>query len=322
MSVLYPLRFHPVLRRYLWGGRRLSTLGKTLGPENDYAESWEIVDHGADQSVVAHGALAGHTLGELASHYPDELFGRDGSPTSFPLLFKFLDANDRLSIQVHPDDARAAKLVPPDRGKTEAWVILEAAPDSYLYAGLRPGVDADTLRREIPRRTCELCIERIEPRVGDCFFLPAGVVHALGPGLLVAEIQQASDTTYRIYDWSRVGPDGKPRKLHIDEAIEAIDYQYGPVTAQQPAAAGNPHAERLVACDQFVLDRWTVSGEERVGGDDRFHILAVIEGSLAIDGDPAAVPLERGGVALLPAGLGPVGVKASPRAIFLDAYLP
>ena len=183
-------------------------------------------------------------------------------------------------------------------------------------------MDADTLRREIPRRTCELCIERIEPRVGDCFFLPAGVVHALGPGLLVAEIQQASDTTYRIYDWSRIGPDGKPRKLHVDAALEAIDYQYGPVTAQRPATAGNPHAERLVACDQFVLDRWTISGEERVGGDDRFHILAVIEGSLAIDGDPAAVPLERGGVVLLPAGLGPVGVKASPRAVFLDAYLP
>jgi mannose-6-phosphate isomerase len=322
MSVLYPLRFHPVLRRYLWGGRRLTTLGKTLGPENDYAESWEIVDHGADQSVVSHGALAGQTLGELASHYASELFGRDGSPASFPLLFKFLDANDRLSIQVHPDDARAAKLVPPDRGKTEAWVILDAAPDSYLYAGLRSGVDAATLRREIARRTCELCVERIEPRVGDCYFLPAGVVHALGPGLLVAEIQQASDTTYRIYDWSRLGPDGQPRKLHVNEALEAIDYQYGPVTAQRPATAGNPHVERLVACDQFVFDRWTVSAEERVGGDDRFHILAVIEGSLTIDGDPAAVPLERGGVALLPAGLGAVGVKASKGAVFLDAYLP
>jgi len=322
MSVLYPLRFHPVLKRYLWGGRRLATLGKTLGPENDYAESWEIVDHGADQSVVSHGALAGQTLNELASHYPEELFGRTSAPTSFPLLFKFLDANDRLSLQVHPDDARAARLIPPDRGKTEAWVILDAAPNSYLYAGLRPGVDAATLRREIPRRTCELCVELIEPRVGDCFFLPAGVVHALGPGLLVAEIQQASDTTYRIYDWSRVGSDGKPRKLHVEEALEAIDYHYGPVAAQEPAPSGNPHAERLVSCDQFVLDRWTVAGEQRVGGDDRFHILAVIEGSLAIEGDPAQSPLERGGVVLLPAGLGAVEVKASPRAVFLDAYLP
>jgi mannose-6-phosphate isomerase len=323
MPVDYPLRFEPLFRRYLWGGRRLqSVLGKQIGEGEDFAESWEIVDHGADQSVVLHGALAGQTLNELSSHYPEELFGRAGAPTSFPLLFKFLDANDRLSIQVHPDDARAARLVPPERGKTEAWVILDAAADSYLYAGLRPGVDAATLRREIPRRTCELCVELIEPRVGDCFFLPAGVVHALGPGLLVAEIQQASDTTYRIYDWSRIGPDGKPRKLHIDEALDAIDYGYGPVTAQQPTSAGNPHAERLVACDQFVLDRWTVAGEERVGGDDRFHILAVIEGSLSIDGDPAQTQLERGGVVLLPAELGAVGVKASPRAVFLDAYLP
>jgi mannose-6-phosphate isomerase len=322
MSVLYPLRFHPVLKRYLWGGRRLSTLGKTLGPESDYAESWEIVDHGADQSVVAHGALAGQTLGELTRGHAGELLGRGAAYDSFPLLFKFLDANDRLSIQVHPDDARAARLVPPDRGKTEAWVILDAAPDSYLYAGLRPGVDAETLRREIARRTCELCIERVEPQAGDCYFLPAGVVHALGPGLLVAEIQQASDTTYRIYDWSRLGPDGLPRKLHVNEALEAVDYSYGPVTAQRPAPAANPRAERLVDCDRFVLDRWKCSGEERVGGDDRFHILAVLEGSLAIDGDPASVPLARGGVVLLPAVLGAVEVKASTGTVFLDAYLP
>ncbi len=158
--------------------------------------------------------------------------------------------------------------------------------------------------------------------MGDCYFLPAGVVHALGPGLLVAEIQQASDTTYRIYDWGRLGPDGRPRTLHLDQALEAIDYEYGLVTAQVPAPAGNTRRERLVDCDRFVLDRWAIAGDDRVGGDDRFHILAVLEGTLAIDGDPAAEPLARGGVVLLPAALGAVGIRPSPEAVFLDAYLP
>ncbi len=322
MTAFYPLRFQPILRRYLWGGRRLETLGKVLGPFDDYAESWEIADHGADQSVVAEGHLAGHTLGELVRRHGRALLGRHAGVQQFPLLFKFLDAHDRLSIQVHPNDARAALLEPPDLGKTEAWVILAAEPDSYLYAGLRRGFDRATLGREVARRTCELCLERIEPRPGDCFFLSAGVVHALGPGLLVAEIQQASDTTYRLYDWSRLGPDGKPRQLHVAEALEAIDYDHGPVAAQQAQPSARPGVERLVACDKFVLDRWKLSGAERAGGDGRCHILAVIEGAVEIEGDPAKRTLERGGVVLLPAELGAVGITARDTAVFLDAYLP
>ena len=321
MSVLYPLRFHPIFRRYLWGGRRLESLGKTLGPGNDYAESWEIVDRGADSSVVTDGALAGRTLGELVRNHRAELLGRHQSLDRFPLLFKFLDAHDRLSIQVHPDDARAARLDPPDLGKTEAWVILAAEPGSYLYGGLRRGIDRETLKREIARRTCELCVEYIEPHVGDCYFLPAGVVHALGPGLLVAEIQQASDTTYRLYDWGRVGPDGQPRKLHVESALEAIDYTHGPLAAQAPQPTDTLGVERLVQCDQFVLDRSSIDGTGSVGGDDRFHILAVVEGALEIAGDPAGRPLTPGDIALLPAAMVNTAVKAR-GAVVLDAYLP
>jgi len=322
MPVLYPLRFQPLLRRYLWGGRRLATLGKSLGPENDYAESWEVVDRRDAQSVVTAGPLAGHTLGDLVRSHGRELLGRHAAATRFPLLFKFLDAHDRLSIQVHPDDARAAQLDPPDVGKTEAWVILAAEPGSYLFAGLRGGIDRETFRREIARRTCELCLERIEPRAGDCFFLPAGVVHALGPGLLVAEIQQPSDTTYRIYDWSRLGPDGQPRQLHVDAALEAIDFRYGPVARQPPLTTDTAGVERLVACDQFVLDRRKIIGAQPIGGDDRCHLLAVIEGAVEVEGDPAACPLPCGGVMLLPAELGRVSVTAPARAVVLDAYLP
>ena len=240
----------------------------------------------------------------------------------FPLLFKFLDAQHRLSIQVHPDDARAARLNPPDLGKTEAWVVLAVEPHSYLYAGLRHGIDRDTLAAELERHTVELSCERIEPRVGECFFLPPGVVHAIGPGLMVAEIQQASDTTYRLYDYDRRGPDGKPRQLHVEEALEVIDYTHGPVSAQRPQPTATSGVERLVNCDKFVLDRVSVRGSHRAGGDQRCHILAVLEGEIAIAGDPLDRPLTRGGVALLPAELGATELLSPSAAVVLDAYLP
>jgi mannose-6-phosphate isomerase len=253
--------------------------------------------------------------------YPRELMGRHQGASRFPLLFKFLDAQTRLSMQVHPDNARAALLDPPDLGKTEAWVIVEAAPRSFLYAGLRQGITRETLVHELTRQTCELCVERIEPVSGDCFFLPAGVLHALGPGLLVAEIQQSSDTTYRLYDWNRRGPDGQPRALHVDQALEAINYDCGPVSAQQPQATQRDGVERLVACDQFVLDRWRFAGTMLAGGDDRFHIVAVLSGQVSIAGDPMG-PLTAGSVALLPAEAGDVAVTAAGEAVVLDAYLP
>jgi mannose-6-phosphate isomerase len=322
MGLLYPLRFQPLLRRYIWGGRRLETLGKTLGPESDYAESWEIADHGDDQSIVAFGPLTGRSLGRLTREHAQELLDKHASRPRFPLLFKFLDAHDRLSIQVHPDNPRAALLDPPQLGKTEAWVILEADPGSYLYAGLRRGIDRDTLAREVVRHTCELCLRRIEPAVGDCYFLPSGVVHALGPGLVVAEIQQASDITYRLYDWGRPGPDGRPRTLHVEEALAAIDFQYGPVAAAQAEPTGDPTVERLVHCDEFVLDRWRLSGMHQAAGDQRCHIMAVLSGEVEIAGDPAGAPLVKGGVVLLPAELGPTAIQARGEAVLLDAYLP
>ncbi len=322
MPNLYPLRFQPILRRYLWGGRRLESLGKKLDDGSDYAESWEVVDRGADQSVVAYGPLAGRSLHELLLDHAEALLGRHAGQARFPLLIKFLDAQQRLSIQVHPDDARAALLDPPDLGKTEAWVILAAEPGSYLFAGLRWAVDRQLLAREVARHTCELCVARIEPSVGDCFFLPAGVLHALGPGLLVAEIQQASDTTYRLYDWGRLGPDGQPRQLHIEEALDAIDYRYGPVTAQQPKPTELAHVEQLVACDKFVLDRWSLSTAEPVGGDDRCHILLVLSGEVELDGDACPEPLRAGSAVLVPAALGEVTVRPGKASVLLDTYLP
>jgi mannose-6-phosphate isomerase len=321
---LYPLRFQPLFRRYLWGGRKLGdAIGKPIGPEGDYAESWEIVDRGADQSVVAYGPLEGQTLHELVSQHGRALFG-EAAPRfeSFPLLFKFLDCQRVLSVQVHPDDAGGAKLDPPDLGKTEAWIILQAEPGSVVYAGIKRGFDRAALAREVNRGTTELCLHRFEPQVGDCLFIPAGTVHALGAGLLVAEVQQASDTTFRLFDWNRTDASGQPRPLHVEQALETIDFSRGPLAPQKPTATGRPHVERLVACDKFVIDRWRFRTREMVNADNRIHLLAMLEGEAAIEGDPAGRPLVRGDTMLVPACRHTHVQASSGVATMLDITLP
>ena len=240
----------------------------------------------------------------------------------FPLLFKFLDAREPLSVQVHPNDEQAARLDPPDLGKTEAWVVLAAEPGSMIYAGLKRGFDRRALEREVVRGTTDLCLHRFEPQVGDCVFIPAGTVHALGGGLLIAEIQQASDTTYRLFDWNRVGADGQPRPLHVAQVLDVIDYVRGPVNPQTPETTDVPHVERLVTCDKFILDRWQLDSPQAIGGDECFHFLAVLEGEVEIAGDPCDTPLRRGDTALIPADLGPVELQPRQSATLLNAYLP
>jgi mannose-6-phosphate isomerase len=319
----YLLRFRPIFRRYLWGGRRLATmLGKPLPPGDDYAESWEIVDHGADQSVVRAGSLAGRTLHELVRECGEALLGRDAPRPNFPLLMKLLDCNRTLSVQVHPNDAQAAQLNPPDLGKTEAWVVLAADPGSKIYAGLKPGVTRDDLAAALAVGGCEGLLHEFEPAVGDCVFIPAGTVHALGAGLVIAEIQQASDTTFRLFDWNRVDADGKPRPLHIDESLAVIDYQRGPVAPQTPLPTGAPGRERLAACAKFALDRVTFETPIEIGGDDRCHVLAVIEGAVAAAGDPVGAPLALGETALAPAAAGHIEFTPQRRSAVLDIYLP
>jgi len=322
MTPLYPLRFRPLFRRYIWGGRKLATmLGKPIGDET-CAESWEICDHGADQSIVAEGPLRETTLAELVGSCGSALFGRHAPQPHFPLLFKFLDAREKLSVQVHPDDGRAALLTPPDLGKTEAWVVVAADPGSLIYAGLKRGFNRPALEREIQRGTCELCLHSFTPRVGDCVFLPAGVVHAIGAGLVVAEIQQSSDTTFRLFDWNRPGPDGKLRPLHVAQSLDAIDYAAGPVSPVAPQPTALPCVERLVACDKFILDRWDFAAAQTISSDNRFHILAVLAGSVSVAGDRADRPLVAGDTILLPADRPPIELIPRPSAIMLDAYLP
>ena len=321
--MLYPLRFKPLFRRYLWGGRRLeSVLGKPIGDGDDYAESWEIVDHGADQSVVAYGPLDGTPLHDLVTQHGKSLFGRHHPQTQFPLLFKFLDAQRDLSVQVHPNDEQAAELDPPDLGKTEAWVILDAQPGSMLYAGLRPGIDRDELAQRIRQGETTSCLHRIEARVGDCLFVPAGIVHALGAGIVIAEIQQASDTTYRLYDWDRVGADGKPRQLHVEQALNVIRFDARPVEPQQPATTNDADVSRLVACDKFVLDRWEFDQAKTIPDDSRCRLIAVLSGCVEVEHDPAGSSLSRGQTMLVTADVGDIRIQPLEKSVLLVMYLP
>lgn len=320
---LYPLRLVPAYKRYLWGGRRFeAVLGRRLPPGNDYAESWEVADHPAGQSVVAYGPVEGVALGELVRTRGRELLGCHHPRPRFPLLLKFLDAQQRLSVQVHPDDEAARRMNLSDPGKTEAWVVVHAEPGSTLYAGLAHPLDRDGLLRALEAGRLEDALHAVQPAAGDCFLLPAGTIHALGEGLLVAEVQTPSDVTFRLHDWGRVGPDGKPRALHIEQAAKSMQIPQGPVLPQVPRPLGAGR-ERLVECGHFILDRLRVASTT-VGGDERCHVVTILEGELVVEGDPARTPLRRGDSMVLPASCGRMTISSpsSAPAVLLDAFLP
>lgn len=320
-----PLRFAPLLKRIRWGGTRLgAVLGKPIGDARDYAESWELCDHGADQSLVASGPLAGRPLERLIREHSRDLLGRHAHLTQFPLLMKFLDAQDRLSVQVHPNDEQARTYNPLENGKTEAWVIIDADPGSRIYAGLNAGVDRATLERELQRGTVETCLTSHSVSVGDCIFIPAGTVHAIGEGVLLAEVQQSSDLTFRLYDWGRLGTDGKPRELHLEQALACIDFQRGPVCKAAPVIipANGRSTEELVRCPYFVIRRHTTANPFALEDDDRCHILTVLRGKLSLRTGDAVERLSMGETALIPASALPTEVVPEGDVTVLETFLP
>lgn len=327
------LEFQPIIKRIRWGGTRLRTvLGKEVEGATDAAESWEIVDHGDDQSIVLDGPWKGRTLTQLVLESGDELMGRNALLGQFPLLIKFLDANDRLSLQVHPDDARAKQYNPVENGKTEAWVILSAEPGSRLYAGLKRGVDRNRLKRALSDGTVEDCLHSFPVTAGDCVFIPAGTVHAIGEGILLAEIQQSSDLTFRLHDWGRVGPDGKPRPIHVAESLDCTDFERGPVDPVKPVALAaaqfgesgtvrsNRH-EELVYCQYFVMHRHVAEAPFALPCDDRFHVLMVLGGSARFNEDDSRT-LRLGQTLLAPACRGRLTIEPEGSVTILDAFLP
>lgn len=305
---LYPLQFTPIIERAIWGGRKLGSLpGKSIGPESDYAESWEISDLEPNISRVSEGPLAGTSLRELMRAEPEALLGSQARNHSiFPLLVKFLDAQHDLSVQVHPDDDLARQLGF-DRGKSEMWVILDSERESLMHVGLREGVDREALDSALKSRAVECVLHGFHPRPGDCVYLPAGTVHAIGAGILLAEVQQPSLATFRLFDWNRMNPDGEPRELHQLNALLATDFNRGPVDPIRARANPLPNGtlERLVRSPFFSVDRYVLNGTATVGRSGEFTVLVGLQGSAEIEWQGESRLFSVGQTMLLPAAIGP-----------------
>ncbi len=281
-----------------------TVLHKPIGEASDYAESWEISDYRDSVSVLENGPLAGSTIRELIQWYGPGLLGPAlAGALHFPLLVKYIDAHQDLSVQVHPDDEKGRRLAG-DSGKTETWVILQSEPGSLIYAGLEQGVGRSEFAAAIRSGRVEPLLHRIEPKAGDCILIESGTVHAIGAGVLLAEIQQTSDATFRVYDWGRVGPDGKPRALHIEQALESIDFERGPVkpidARLEPMPGAGKH-EHLSRSAYFALERLDISGPVPVGRSDRFTILMSLAGSFDVRHAAESLRVEFGQTVLLPA---------------------
>ncbi len=318
--MLYPFTFQPILKERVWGGRELDRLyHKPLPPGVPIGESWEISDRPGDVSVIANGAYAGKDLGWLMKNHAANLLGGATSHGGrFPLLVKILDAQDKLSLQVHPPPAKAAQLG--GEPKTEMWYIAEAAPGAELYVGLRRGVTRVEFEQRIAAGTVAECFHRVSVRPGDCVFLPSGRVHALGAGLVVFELQQNSDTTYRVFDWNRLGLDGKPRELHVPQSLTSIDFKDYEPALVRPALLqdGERKVRSLVRDPLFVVEAHEASAGAVVPLAPRqMQIVALLDGLVHVDGGGEAVPLGPGQFCLVPASLGEVTLRVEKSATLL-----
>ncbi len=323
--MLYPLVFRPVFKDRIWGGRELERLfAKQIPAGQPIGESWEISDRPGDASVIANGPLAGKNLRWLMENYAAEILG-NAKPTAggrFPLLCKILDAREKLSLQVHPPASKSKELN--GEPKTEMWFIADAAPDASLYVGLKRGVTRADFEKKTSDGSVADCFHRLPVKAGDAMFLPSGRVHAIGAGLVIFEIQQNSDTTYRVFDWNRVGLDGQPRELHVAQSLASIDFNdFEPklVSAHYRQAADFKY--RLLVEDPLFTVREMVfenAGAVALAGQF-LRILAVVRGSAAVAhaGGKFSVELKSGQFCLLPAGLKNVEVKTSARTSLLCA---
>ncbi|MDG1893361.1 MAG: class I mannose-6-phosphate isomerase [Fuerstiella sp.] len=320
-----PLSFTPLLKQIRWGGRKLgSLLNKPIAAADDYAESWEVADHDSGQSIVASGTFAGKTLRELIGSHRHELLGCQSDMAQFPLLIKFLDANDWLSLQVHPNDAQALTWNPQENGKTEAWIIVAAEPDSMICAGLKHGVTRDEFQQRLNDGSIEQSLHLIPAIPGDCIYVPAQTVHAIGPGIVLAEVQQQSNLTFRLHDWGRVGADGKPREIHVEESLACIDFDRGPVDPIVPAeqVTADYRLEELVRCDYFVIHRHHSVTAFELKLDDRFRIVMVLDGHTEVRTKFGTLALAKGETLLLPASLGQADFIPSSSMTLLEIQAP
>ena len=244
----YPLKFRPILKQRIWGGQKLRELGKEIASGEKIGESWELADLPEDKSVITNGELAGQTLSSAIQKYPKDITGDENFTGSFPLLIKFLDAQDILSVQVHPDE-QACERMGKGEPKTECWYIIGAEPGAVIYKGLKEGVTKEKFAEAIQVGKVAELLAKVTVEAGQCHYLEAGTAHSIGPGLLIAEIQTPSDTTYRVFDFNRVDDTGKSRELHIEEALESIHFERGGEELSVTTTG------RLVDCEYFKVDR-------------------------------------------------------------------
>ncbi|MCS6971037.1 MAG: class I mannose-6-phosphate isomerase [Planctomycetota bacterium] len=300
-----PLSFVPVYHVLVWGGRRMARWRPDL-PPGTIGESWDLADHPRGMSVVAEGPLAGRTLGELTREHGRELVGAQWDGREFPLLVKLIDASDRLSVQVHPDDALAQRFGVGARGKTECWLVLEDGGE--VYVGLKAGVTQGSFANALALGTVPECLSYHPVGKGDVVFLPARTVHALGAGTLVYEVQQTCDVTFRVYDWGRVGLDGKPRQLHIQQSLETIDYS-GELGGGVRRIAWRAHPyggqwRELASCRYFALEERRAA-QIAAGGHGGFSIVICLEGVGTLSTAGGSVRLQPMRTYLVPAAAGP-----------------
>jgi mannose-6-phosphate isomerase len=306
MGVLPLLTFEPVFQPYVWGGRRLAEWFATAPRDGPVAEVWLVSDEEKFPTRVAAGPFAGQTLRQLSERFAERLIGH-GRWSRFPLLLKLLDAQQPLSVQVHPNDEQAGAG---RQGKTEAWYILHAEPGSSLYAGFQPGVTPPLVHEALARGTLADLLHRIDVRAGDCVFLPAGTVHALGAGLLLFEIQQTSDITYRLYDW------GRPRPLQVDEALACIDWTRGPIAPCRPTDG------LLVDCPYFRLWSHRLDRPTHLGAEGECRILVTVGGQGQLHDGSQEYPLQPGSAWLIPAERGTVKCHPMGEVTLLECGLP
>jgi mannose-6-phosphate isomerase len=292
LNLTGPLTFEPIFMERMWGGRKLETeFGKKLPANKRIGESWEIVDRPEAQSVVTNGPLKGKTLHELWIDYRKEIFGNLADAPRFPLLIKLLDAREKLSLQVHPPEKIAGKLG--GEPKTECWYVAVADPGAEIFVGFREPITRERFERSLRAGSAADHVDTIRVKTGDAMFLPGGRFHAVGAGNLLVEIQQNSDTTYRVFDWNRVDQNGKPRQLHVDEALECIDF-----TDVAPKLV-EPKGELLVRHELFEIQKWNLDAPREVTPRGQFAIVCCLSGKVSC----ADVDLAPGEFFFLPASV-------------------
>ena len=322
--MLYPFTFLPRFKHRIWGGRALASIyNKALPPGEPIGESWEISDRPGDESVIANGPLAGKSLRWLMENHRADLLGsaRPSADGRFPLLCKILDARDTLSLQVHPPAHLAGTLG--GEPKTEMWYIADAAPGAELFVGLRPGVTRAAFEAKAASGEVAGLFHRIPVRAGDAMFLPSGRVHAIGAGLVIFEIQQNSDTTYRVFDWNRKGLDGNPRELHLAESLASIDFDdVEPALVGTPVMRSGEIDTRTLVDDPLFAVQWC-RAHQRGGGEsygNGVSILAVLAGSITVRGGGEVLQLDAGGFCLKPAAVDwTMNLGAGTSWLFVDA---